>query len=107
MSRSSVHGSSPTARGRLGSPSPPPRRPCHRDGGWQVIVERVIEKSTAGIVYPMLTRTNYTEWSAVMHMNLQTTGYGRWSSMAVWSTATTAMHWRCFFEQFRPTCKLD
>ncbi|TVU17455.1 hypothetical protein EJB05_33493, partial [Eragrostis curvula] len=28
-----------------------------------VVVERVVEKSTAGIVYPMLTRTNYTEWS--------------------------------------------
>jgi hypothetical protein len=34
----------------------------------------VVEKSTAGIVYPMLTRTNYTEWSAVMRMNLQAAG---------------------------------
>jgi hypothetical protein len=31
----------------------------------------VVKKSTAGIVYPMLTRMNYTEWSAVMHVNLQ------------------------------------
>jgi hypothetical protein len=34
----------------------------------------VVEKSTAGIVYPMLTRTNYTEWSAVMRVNLQAAG---------------------------------
>jgi hypothetical protein len=34
----------------------------------------VVEKSTAGIVYPMLMRTNYTEWSVVMHVNLQAAG---------------------------------
>jgi hypothetical protein len=34
--------------------------------------ERVIEKSSsAGIVYPTLTRMNYTEWSLVMQVNLQ------------------------------------
>jgi hypothetical protein len=35
------------------------------------VVERVVEKTTTGIVYPMLTRMNYTEWSAVMRVNLQ------------------------------------
>jgi hypothetical protein len=25
----------------------------------------------AGLIYPMLACTNYTEWSAVMHVNLQ------------------------------------
>jgi hypothetical protein len=34
-------------------------------------VERVVVKSTVGIVYLMLTRTNYTEWSMVMQVNLQ------------------------------------
>jgi hypothetical protein len=29
-------------------------------------VERVVVKSTVGIVYLMLTQTNYTEWSMVM-----------------------------------------
>jgi hypothetical protein len=74
MSQSSVHGSSPTARRRPGSSSPSSCRPHHRDGRWQVIVEKVIEKSMAGIVYPMLTRTNYIEWSVVMYVNLQTAG---------------------------------
>jgi hypothetical protein len=35
------------------------------------LVEQVVEKSTVGIVYPMLLRTNYTEWSTVMRVNLQ------------------------------------
>jgi hypothetical protein len=33
----------------------------------------VIEKSIARIIYPMLTHTNYTEWSVVIHVNLQVT----------------------------------
>jgi hypothetical protein len=47
-------------------------RSRHRDGGQ--VVERVVEKSTVGIVYPMLTRMNYMEWSAVMRVNLQAAG---------------------------------
>jgi hypothetical protein len=31
----------------------------------------VVEKSTAVIVYPVLTRTNYSEWSLVIRVNLQ------------------------------------
>jgi hypothetical protein len=31
-------------------------------------------KSTSGIVYPMLMRTSYTEWSSVMRVNLQASG---------------------------------
>jgi hypothetical protein len=65
-------GRSPNGGRRNVSPSPPPHRPRHRDGGR--VVERVVEKSTAGIIYPMLTRMNYTEWSAVMHVNLQAAG---------------------------------
>jgi hypothetical protein len=71
MSRSSA-GRSPNGGRRIGSPSPPPRRPRYKDGGR--VIERVVEKSTAGIVYPMLMRTNYTEWSVVMHVNLQAAG---------------------------------
>jgi hypothetical protein len=37
------------------------------DTGDERVIERVIEKSSSsGIVYPTLTRTNYTEWSLVM-----------------------------------------
>jgi hypothetical protein len=35
-----------------------------------VEVERIVEKSPA-IQYPMLTRTNYQEWSLVMTVNFQ------------------------------------
>jgi hypothetical protein len=74
MSRSSDGArGSPSVRGDQ-SLSPPPRRPRHRDGRREVIVERVVEKSMAGIVYPMLTRMNYTEWSTVMRVNLQAAG---------------------------------
>jgi hypothetical protein len=34
----------------------------------------VIEKSSAAIVYPVLTRTNYSEWELVMRVNLQAVG---------------------------------
>jgi hypothetical protein len=69
MSHSSACGD---GDGRRLSLSPPACRP--RRGGERVI-ERVIEKlSSAGIVYPTLTRTNYTEWSLVMKVNLQATG---------------------------------
>jgi hypothetical protein len=46
-----------------------------------VVVERQVEKSTARIVYPTLTHTNYTEWSAVMRVNLQATGL--WKAVRV------------------------
>jgi hypothetical protein len=38
--------------------------PCcrHHCGGEFIVVERVIKKSSLSIAYPMLTRTNYTEW---------------------------------------------
>jgi hypothetical protein len=39
-----------------------------RHGGQ--VVEQLVDKSTAGLIYPMLMRTNYTECSAVMHANL-------------------------------------
>jgi hypothetical protein len=54
--------------------SPPPHPPHHRDGKHDIVIERVVEKSTAGIIYPMLTQTNYTEWSAVMRIHLQAVG---------------------------------
>jgi hypothetical protein len=49
--------------------SPPPRRPWNR-GGDRHIAERVIKKSSASIIYSTLMRTNYTEWSLVMKVNL-------------------------------------
>jgi hypothetical protein len=73
-------------RGRHGEGdrSPPCRRPSlspflcrlrNCGDGHAVVVERVIEKSSAGKVFPTLTRTNYSEWLLVMHVNLQAAGF--------------------------------
>jgi hypothetical protein len=65
MSHSSARGDSDGRRLSLSLPARRPRR------GGERVIERVIEKSSsAGIVYPTLTRTNYTEWSLVMKVNL-------------------------------------
>jgi hypothetical protein len=53
-------------------PLPVPQR--SRYSGRKVVVERVVEKSSAAIVYPVLTLTNYSEWSLVMRVNLQVVG---------------------------------
>ena len=66
MSRSSApgrqqqlgHTPSPPRRFRRRSPSPPPRRPCHLA---RTVTERVIEKSTSTVVYPVLGRNDYTD----------------------------------------------
>jgi hypothetical protein len=50
-----------------------PRRSRH--SGCEVIVERVVEKATAAIVYPVLTHTNYVEWSLLMRVNLHAAGF--------------------------------
>jgi hypothetical protein len=34
----------------------------------------VVEKASASIVYPIITRMNYSEWALVMHVNLQVVG---------------------------------
>jgi hypothetical protein len=36
------------------------------------VVERVIERPSANVAWPMLTRTNYSEWALVMQVNYQT-----------------------------------
>ncbi|CAD6219369.1 unnamed protein product [Miscanthus lutarioriparius] len=36
------------------------------------VVERVIERPSANVAWPMLTRTNYPEWALVMEVNFQT-----------------------------------
>ncbi|XP_071684792.1 uncharacterized protein [Lolium perenne] len=65
---------SPPRQPRRCSPSPPPRRLRHRDAGRrEVVVERVV-KDVGGGSYPMLTRTNYTEWSLLMKVKLQARG---------------------------------
>jgi hypothetical protein len=56
-------------RERPRSPSLVPRRSRH--SGREVVIERVVEKAMASIVYPVLTRTNYSERSLVMRMNFQ------------------------------------
>lgn len=61
----------PEGSRRRCSPSPPPRRPRTRH---EVVVERVVKEATGSVVYPTLTRTNYTEWALVMKVNLQAQG---------------------------------
>ena len=64
------------------SPSPPPRRrvshsPAPRRGrhrGGEVVIERVVKEASGSVQYPMLTRTNYQEWSLLMRVNLQAQG---------------------------------
>jgi hypothetical protein len=42
---------------------PVPRR--SRNDDQEVVIEQVVEKASASIVYPVLTRMNYSEWSLV------------------------------------------
>jgi hypothetical protein len=41
-----------------------------RHNGSKVVIERVVEKAIAVIVYPVLSRTNYAKWYLVMRVNL-------------------------------------
>jgi hypothetical protein len=50
------------------------RRPQNRSSGHGVVTEWVIEKSVTGITYPILIRTNYSEWSLVLRVNLHAEG---------------------------------
>jgi hypothetical protein len=60
------------------SRSPPCRRgrshshhSRNRNSGSRVI-ERIVERPSANVAWPMLTRTNYPEWALVMEVNFQT-----------------------------------
>jgi hypothetical protein len=74
MSRHSGRSQNGDRHDRPFSLSPPPRRPRHRGGDRNFVTERVVEKSSSSLVFPTLTRTNYTEWSLVMKVNLQAAG---------------------------------
>jgi hypothetical protein len=39
-----------------------------------LVVQRVVRETSAAVQYPMLTRTNYQEWSLLMKVNLQAQG---------------------------------
>ena len=54
------------------SASPAPRRGRHHR---EVIVERVVKESSGSIQWPMLTRTNYQEWSLLMRVNMEAQGF--------------------------------
>lgn len=57
------------------SPSKPSRSPPRRRGrshSRRHSGSRVIKRSSANIAWPMLTRTNYSEWALVMQVNYQT-----------------------------------
>jgi len=58
--------SPPRRRGRSHN-----RRSRTRDAGSRVI-ERVVERPSVNVAWPMLTRTNYPEWAMVMEVNFQT-----------------------------------
>jgi hypothetical protein len=64
---------SPAWTPRRTSPSPPCRSQ-HRNGSRETVIERVIERTSDAIPYPILTRTNYVEWSSVVMVNLQAQG---------------------------------
>jgi hypothetical protein len=56
---------SPPRRGRP-SPSLVRHRPHHCSVGRGVVIEHLIEKSFVVIIYPVLTSSNYSEWSLVI-----------------------------------------
>ena len=58
--------SPPRCRGRSHN-----RHSGTRDAGSRV-VERIIERPSTNVAWPMLTRTNYPEWALVMEVNFQT-----------------------------------
>ena len=70
---------SPLRQPRRHSPSPPPRRPRHREAGRREVVLERFMKEVGGGNYPTLTRTNYTEWSLLMKVKLQARGI--WGSI--------------------------
>ena len=60
--------SPPRRRGRSNDRRRPSRT---RDAGSRV-VERIVERPSANVAWPMLSRTNYSEWALVMEVNFQT-----------------------------------
>ena len=50
----------------------------------KVIVERVVKEASASVVYPMLTHTNYNDWSLVMQVCLE--AQGLWEAIDVGTT---------------------
>jgi hypothetical protein len=52
------------------SPSPP-LRGRRSDDRCLIVVERVIKEALASVQYPMLTRSNYNEWSLLMQVSMQ------------------------------------
>ena len=61
----------PSGDGRRVSPSLPPRRARRRE---RVLVERQVVKEIGNTGWPMLTKTNYAEWSAMMKVMLRPRG---------------------------------
>ena len=77
-SKTVLSGDGSDAKKKAPSRSPPRRRGrSHnrhsrtRDAGSRV-VERIIERSSANVAWPMLTQTNYPKWALVMEVNFQT-----------------------------------
>jgi hypothetical protein len=68
----SCHSDSVIHRARPFSLSPPPYWPCQCGG--ECVIKGIVEKVSSNVVYPTLTRSNYTEWSLIMMVNLQNAG---------------------------------
>lgn len=75
----SAHGRRDDADGGRRRRSLSPVFPRGRRGGREVVIERIIERSSTAATYPMLSKTNYAEWSLVMQVNLQ--AQGLWEAM--------------------------
>ena len=65
------HSCTPSDSRRRVSPSPPPRRQRGRE---RILVERQVVKEVGNAGWPMLTKTNYAEWSAMMKVMLRPRG---------------------------------
>ena len=64
----------PSGSGHRVSPPPPPRRPRRRE---HVLVEWQVVKEIGNAGWPMLTKSNYAEWSTMMKVMLPRAACGR------------------------------
>src|SRR5438132_6302273 len=68
---------SPSRSPRRRDPPVPPRRgrsPARRHRREVVVRERIIREGGGSAQYPMLTRTNYADWTIIMRVQLQAQG---------------------------------
>jgi hypothetical protein len=91
--RESARLRSPHGHRRI-SPSPVLRRGCHHHrGSLPPVIQCVIKESGGSTPWPMLTKTNYNDWSLLMKVNCRHDSSGMLSSSATPSSMRTGWHW--------------